>query len=751
MTSRAAYMAGSPLSPRAAWVREVQRRVRMGLHARLVGVSAPGVRACVWGWAGDDDATDAGAAAVAWAWAGDDKAGNDKGTDPGVVANAPEWVGDDAATCPPDLLQLAALLAECDELLAFREDEARAEHEVRDELCADLHTKLALSQETLQAERTSSTDTRIVHLRSLLEREQFNYALALDALRSVTHRTAGSDTDPDATCVQGDDRARGNCAMSPRRARTPPPATAASPAPGDVSASAGVIAQSVVAWEQRLRASDTEWENVLQQKEAAWTHTLQEASARWECTLQETGAAHGNAVREMEATWKNAVQDRDVALDAAASTSTALKASLADAVAAHAAAADELAVAREAQQCAEDDMLTTRALLSQTRQQANEARAASDAAAALAATRYGAMACSLDDILDTVAHNNAHLSAAHSRIERLQEHLGALQARVAAMQAHVFALEAQHLEDASALRALEDRLSIAQNDTGDARASLDKRSAELAQKSARLAGTERKLTELQRHVERSAEVQANVAALQARADAGDAECSRLREQLDETEPMRATLGKLSADAREQEKLVSMYRRSAAHAEQEHEATRAQLAQMQVHRLALEQRADERAREADALREARRRLAEQVRALQSAPRPAPCAADEHAELRERVAQLEMELGAKAAEVEDADTRILHALKENKRLVASNAALQQKLRASSPERRARLSDRTNTPRGPPGGRGWERDEAGLAKPGGGGGDEALGVPAHGRPAPGAPAHFRDRLARFKGVGA
>lgn len=104
---------------------------------------------------------------------------------------------------------------------------------------------------------------------------------------------------------------------------------------------------------------------------------------------------------------------------------------------------------------------------------------------------------------------------------------------------------------------------------------------------------------------------------------------------------------------------------------------------------------ERDAEVEALQEARRRHTEQIRMLRAAEKEmrAARAPDHAAELHERIAQLELELSAKAEEVEEADTRILHALKDNKRLATQNKALQARLDGPK-ERALPFQDRTNT---------------------------------------------------------
>ena len=112
-----------------------------------------------------------------------------------------------------------------------------------------------------------------------------------------------------------------------------------------------------------------------------------------------------------------------------------------------------------------------------------------------------------------------------------------------------------------------------------------------------------------------------------------------------------------------------------------------------------------------MRESKRRLAEQVRALR-AERAEPVEPPEPrtgvdtealADHAARIGQLEATLAARAQEVEESDTRMLEVLRENKRLAAKVRALsqpqQRPVRAASKESpqadRGALTDRTNTP--------------------------------------------------------
>lgn len=129
---------------------------------------------------------------------------------------------------------------------------------------------------------------------------------------------------------------------------------------------------------------------------------------------------------------------------------------------------------------------------------------------------------------------------------------------------------------------------------------------------------------------------------------------------------------------------------------------------------------------DRLKDARARYQEQIRGLRASEKKlrSEQAASQTTHLEERITQLEAELTAKAEEVEEADTRILTTLKNNKRLAAQNKALQAQLVGRvepAPPQPTPLQDRTNTPTSP---------SKPLAKP--------------------APeSRFRDRLARFKPV--
>lgn len=232
-------------------------------------------------------------------------------------------------------------------------------------------------------------------------------------------------------------------------------------------------------------------------------------------------------------------------------------------------------------------------------------------------------------------------------------------------------------------------------------------------------------------------MQADVAALQARAAHAEAEVAALRERAQDAEPLRVAAAQLQREVDELQTVVSMHKTSAKHAEQDHVRAEETIRELYVPSLpstsnvyVLEHAVRARDDELATLRDARQRHTEQIRALKAAEKAWRAERDAGG-WHERIAQLELELSAKAEEVEEADTRILGALRDNKRLAAQNKALQAKLAhaTAAPGGDARvaqpLADRTNRRDAPaPVSPGTSPDKAGRGE-----------------------AYFRDRLARFK----
>lgn len=204
-------------------------------------------------------------------------------------------------------------------------------------------------------------------------------------------------------------------------------------------------------------------------------------------------------------------------------------------------------------------------------------------------------------------------------------------------------------------------------------AALDQRDSELASKSSRLADAENQLAELQSELERSTQIQTNVDQVLQQLAVSEAQVADLQKQLKSLELVKAERVQWAGEMHELQKMLSMYKSSASHAEQEQERAKEQMEKLQAEFFVLEQALVDREADIRALKESKRRYAEQIR-TERAEHAAKRDADQNAALlTQRVADLELELSAKASEIEEADTRMLLVMKENKRLAAQVKAL------------------------------------------------------------------------------
>ena len=263
-----------------------------------------------------------------------------------------------------------------------------------------------------------------------------------------------------------------------------------------------------------------------------------------------------------------------------------------------------------------------------------------------------ALGVTLDSLQHAVASQGSRLAPLHGRIQSLNRLLDTFAQERDAANAEALAWSERHAEAQAHIAALQVEITSKNTD--------------LVQQTSRLVETERKLKEVQNEIECSAHVQANIDELQERLSVADHDAWQLREQLRSLEPLRTERAQLSSEVHELQKLVSMYKDSVAHAQHEHEQTQQQLERTETQRFAIEQALREREMELRDLYEAKRIWTEQRRAFKARPSVSN-------EATQRVAELEIELSAKATEVEEADTRLLTVMKENKRLAAQLKSL------------------------------------------------------------------------------
>ena len=243
----------------------------------------------------------------------------------------------------------------------------------------------------------------------------------------------------------------------------------------------------------------------------------------------------------------------------------------------------------------------------------------------------------------------------HSQVESHAQSMAPVSKRIYALHEVIDALAAERMAVQVEVRTWRAKHTAVTNDMASLHEQLASRQSELAIRSSRLNETERQLHEVQREMECTAQAQADMDEMQARVAAAEAEVTGLRDQLRALEPLCAERTQLASEVHELQKLVSMYKDSVTHAQLEHERTQQQLEKAEAQRFALEQVLAEREAELKSQRKSR------------APR-----ASSHDQAT-RIAELECELNAKAAEIEDGDTRLLTVMKENKRLLSQLKAL------------------------------------------------------------------------------
>lgn len=537
---------------------------------------------------------------------------------------------DDVHAAPPPtpaaaLAHVAVMLHACDDWLEFE----HAERAARDASTA------ARALDVVPSSSQATLDTM---------NADFNYALAVDALRAVEaelHAWRGTDDDDvgdgDATCVD-------------------------EPAPGAQATRAMLARASADLAAERDAHERT-------QRALADAHAAHEREAQ---ALREASA------QQLDQAYADHADELDHVRDAHASELAALAAdheqALAAAAAQHASALRDLAA-----QHADSEAALQRRADAQHAEHVAELQRGADARVAAVHARAAALEAALATLEQAWHAHAAAVAAVQAQALAADAERHTLRTRLAASAAQL-AASARDVAHWERLRAQASESEAA------ARAALEARDAEASAKQQRLVDAERQLAELQSEVERSVHTQASVERLQQRLAASEADAAHWREQWKSMEFLRAEKAQLATDVDELQKLVSMYKDGVAAAQHEQERTAQELDTLQARYYEATQRLAARDDEVRALREAKRKWADQARAAKAA-----AASPGDAALRERIAELECELQAKATDIEDADTRLLAAVKENKRLAAQVKALRA-------EAKRALHDVTNAPAAP-----------------------------------------------------
>lgn len=381
-------------------------------------------------------------------------------------------------------------------------------------------------------------------------------------------------------------------------------------------------------------------------------------------------------------------------------------AELAQAHKSHAKEMDDLRASYEASQAAASQSFQERWAESQVAQgQAESQHAAQiqrhERAHAVTWERTCLLRSAIEDLGSAVDYNASQLAALQQRIDAQEAyvcqlekaHRDALNAHASLHTAHN-TLSSEHSRTEKQLAELQ--LAMTERDTmiaqiqtrmTEAQATLQERESELAKKSSRLADVETQLVELQSEFERSTQVQTNVDQILQQLAASEAHVADLQKQLKSLELVKAERAQWAGEIHELKKLLSMYKSSASHAEQEQERVKETMEKMQVEYFVMQQALEERDAEVHALKESKRRYAEQIRTERAENAAKRDVHQQAALLEQRVADLELELSAKASEIEEADTRMLLVMKENKRLVAQ-------MKAMRSETKHALQDVTNS---------------------------------------------------------
>ncbi|WFD21008.1 protein-tyrosine-phosphatase [Malassezia caprae] len=297
------------------------------------------------------------------------------------------------------------------------------------------------------------------------------------------------------------------------------------------------------------------------------------------------------------------------------------------------------------------------------------------------------LGAAMEELGATLVQNATQLATMQQRMDTYEayvlklekQHGDALEAHGSLRTAH-HTLSSEHELAARRLAELEaslaerdEAIAHTQRQLGQVQGALEQRESDLFAKSSRLTDAESQVAELQSELERSSQVQTNVDQILHQLTASEAQVTELQKQLKSLELVKAERAQWAGEMHELQKMLSMYKTSASHAEQEQERAKEQMEKLQAEFFVMEQALADREADIRALKESKRRYVEQIR-TERAEHAAKRDADQNtASLTQRVADLELELSAKASEIEEADTRMLLVMKENKRLAAQVKAL------------------------------------------------------------------------------
>ncbi|WFD00240.1 hypothetical protein MYAM1_002988 [Malassezia yamatoensis] len=558
---------------------------------------------------------------------------------------------------PHELEPLALLLDECKDLLQFREAEHAADYKEMQLSQEFLRDQLAVHKTAIESNSTLD-DQRIA-----LQHEQFNYALALEAITSL-------QGDPDETCVEE---------TAPTRI-SDLAVEKGSDSPGLKAIFTSEDLER--AREQILQEAETKCSQLLAVQQEQFADAQHEQARRHTESMEALSLKHANEMQtlrtehnEMIDSLRHKLAD-DIASEHAqhVKEQDALRRVNADALERlraekqqelHAAQSTYDAALEKASQESQI-MLDTQNAKHETLQHEISTRLTSSeqrnsclsAELQIYAKRTQSINESLDMLLASVQENEILLDSVRSHIDTYQT----LEAETLQQKA---TLEKNIAKQLSHISHLEDTIT-------DLHAKLEKNQSKLTH----LHDTEQRLCELQHELEQTHEVQANIEALQQRAEHAETNLTCLRGQLRESEELRVKVAQLQSEAEELQTVVSMHRANAQNVEQERVQANDQIQELTAKLYVMEHTLRERDDEVSSLRSARTRHIDQIRNLRNTEK-ALRAGNDLNEFQEKVTQLELELSAKAQEVEEADTRILTALRENKRLVSQNRLLQSKI--------------------------------------------------------------------------
>ncbi|WFD44256.1 hypothetical protein MPSI1_002922 [Malassezia psittaci] len=564
---------------------------------------------------------------------------------------------EEIADVPHELEPLALLLDECKDLLQFREAEHAADYKDM-----QLTQEYLRDQLTAQEAATKSTST-LEEQRIELQHERFNYALALEAITVL-------QGDPDETCVEK---------VAPMRTSESTVEQGIDSPGSKTYLSSELLEQEK---QQILQEAETKYSKLLALQQEEFAYAQQEQAKQHTGSLEALNRKHANEMQTLRTEHNEFVDSlrHESAVKIASEHAQHLK----EQDALRRANADalerlftekqqELRAAQSTHNAALEKAMVESQIMHDTQYAKHEAlqrdlvekltyseqhNSKLSAELKVYAKRTQSITEALDALLASVQENEILLDSVQSRIDTYQEfeaealqQKATLEQNIAKQLSHI-----SHLEETNS----------------DLQTKLEENEFKLKD----LHDTERRLCELQRELEQTHEVQADVDALQQRAEHAESALSCLREQLRESEELRVKVAQLQSEAEELQTVVSMHRTNAQHVEQERVQANDQIQELIAKVYVLEHTLRERDDEVSSLRSARTRHIDQIRNLRNTEKALRAGNDSN-EWQEKVTQLELELTAKAQEVEEADTRILTALRDNKRLVSQNRLLQSKI--------------------------------------------------------------------------